>query len=826
MAFRQRPALRSGEAGRPARRSRSALIGALGLLAAATVPTAAHGDAIDWLDHSFGGGLQTFDLSPKSDAAAAVAVQGDGKLLVAASVNKHSSPNAIAVLRFLPDGRPDGNFGTAGRVLLANQGTPTIGMAVQGDGRILVGVNLGTGFRVIRLEASGLLDTTFNAAHVILELLAGGLEYNALALAPDGKVVVGGSFLTANNSRGLVVARLQADGALDPSFGTGGLVLRRPPAGFTNWSETVSSLGVRPDGTVVVGGSISYGTFPATLPVSGWFLLTQLTPAGAFDAGFGDRGTVHTDLSRGATMRDAHLRGITLQGDGKIVAAGQAYERNGGSAGFGVGHQAVARYLPDGRLDPGFGSAGIVVSPAPPSSRATTTFYGDSSALTVAVDGKGRIVTGGAAWGAGTMDMALTRYTPTGVIDQSFGRSGWMKVERDTHNDELTALAVQPDGGIVLAGSLGDQVLAVGRIPAPEAGTTIRAWGWNGLGQLGDDSTVQRNLPVPAPGSATTVTPAGGGYHSLSLRDDGTVLAAGWNGVGQLGNGTTTDRDTLAPVPGLGDVTHVAAGAHHSLAVSGGRVYAWGWNASGQLGDGTLTNRLTPTLVPGLAGAVEVAAGAYHSLARLSDGTIWAWGSNVYGQLGDGTILDRLQPVQVAGLRSASAISAGALHSLAVAVTTEWPAEGVWAWGWNAMGQSDPDSVGLPHVPWPQLVLPGRPVAIAAGGYHNVVIGGDGALSTWGWNALGQLGNGTTNVVNGIVRVATITDPVRVAAGGGHTMAIDVSGRTWAWGWNAMGQLGDGTTTDRYSPVVVPGVDGALALSGGWYHSMGAVSGG
>jgi uncharacterized delta-60 repeat protein len=809
-----------------ASRRLGALLGALGMLAVATVPSAAQTDAIDWLDHSFGGGLQTFDLSAGDDPAAGVAVQDDGKVLVAASVNKHSSPNSVAVLRFLPDGRPDGDFGTAGRVLLPGQGTPTIGMAVQDDGRILVGTNLGLGFRVVRLDAAGSVDTGFSAAHVTWVPGAAGVEFNAMALAPDGKVIVAGSFLTAGNSRGLVVARLQPNGALDPNFGTGGLLLRQPPAGFANWSETVSSVAVRPDGTVLIGGSISLGTFPPTLPVSGWFLLTQLTPAGAFDLGFGDRGTVHTDLSRGTTMRDATLRGITLQGDGKIVAAGMAYQRNGGSAGFGAGDQAVARYLPDGRLDPGFGSAGIVVSPAPPSSRATHTFYGDSSARTVAVDGKGRIITGGMAWGANTMDMALTRYTPTGVLDQSFGRSGWMKVERDTHYDELNAVAMQPDGAVVFAGSLGATLLAVGRIPAPETGTTIRAWGWNGLGQLGDDSTVQRNIAVPAPGSATTVTPAGGGYHSLSLRGDGTVMAAGWNGVGQLGDGTTTDRDTLGVVPGLDDVTHIAAGAHHSLAVSGGRVYAWGWNASGQLGDGTLTNRHTPTLVPGLTGAVEVAAGAYHSLARLSDGTIWAWGWNGVGQLGDGTTVDRQQPVQVAGLRSASAIAAGALHSVAVAVTTEWPAEGVWAWGWNAMGQSDPDSVALPTVPWPQLLVPGRPIALAAGGYHNVVIGGDGAVYTWGWNATGQLGNGSTNVVNGIVRVTAISDPVRVSAGGGHTMATDASGRTWAWGWNAMGQLGDGTTTDRHSPVVVPGVEGAVALSGGWYHSMGAVTNG
>lgn len=220
---------------------------------------------------------------------------------------------------------------------------------------------------------------------------------------------------------------------------------------------------------------------------------------------------------------------------------------------------------------------------------------------------------------------------------------------------------------------------------------------------------------------------------------------------------------------------------------------------------------------------VQVSAGAYHSLAMLSEGTIWAWGSNALGQLGDGTSVDRPQPIQVPGLRSATAISAGALHSVAVAITTEWPAEGVWAWGWNAMGQSDPVDTRATTVASPRQLSAGRPIAIAAGGYHNVAIGADGALYTWGWNALGQLGIGSTNAPGRIVRVAAIPAPVSISAGGGHTMATDSSGRTWAWGWNAMGQLGDGTTTDRSGPTLVEGIAGAQALSGGWYHSMGAV---
>jgi alpha-tubulin suppressor-like RCC1 family protein len=423
-----------------------------------------------------------------------------------------------------------------------------------------------------------------------------------------------------------------------------------------------------------------------------------------------------------------------------------------------------------------------------------------------------------------SMDMAVARYTPTGVLDPSFGRAGWMKIERDGTEDQIEALTVQPDGAPVFTGPVDTQI-AIGRVLSPDTSTTLRAWGWNGLGQLGDNSTEQRNLAVPSFGSTRAVAPAGGGYHSLSLRADGIVLASGWNGVGQLGDGTTRDRNTLAPVPALDNVSYVAAGAHHSLAVRDGRVYAWGWNGSGQLGDGTTVDRHTPVPVPGLTGVVQVAAGAYHSLAMLNDGTIWAWGWNGVGQLGDGTTVDRQRPVQVPGLRSATAISAGALHSVAIAASPEWGFGGLWAWGWNAMGQSNPVSVGMTVIQSPYLIMPNRPIAIAAGGYHNLAIGSDGALYTWGWNAMGQLGHGTRSVEM-YRRVAAIPDPVRISAGGGHSMVTDTSGRTWAWGWNAMGQLGDGTTTDRSTPVLVPGIQGAVALSGGWYHSMGAVSGG
>jgi hypothetical protein len=123
-----------------------------------------------------------------------------------------------------------------------------------------------------------------------------------------------------------------------------------------------------------------------------------------------------------------------------------------------------------------------------------------------------------------------------------------------------------------------------------------------------------------------------GGAHSLALLSNGTVRAWGLNSSGQLGDGTTTNRTTNVIVLNLTNVTAVAAGAAHSLALSNGYVRAWGTNNFGQLGDGTTNkSRLTNVLVINLSNVVAIAAGSMHSVALKSDGTVWVWGLTNYG---------------------------------------------------------------------------------------------------------------------------------------------------------------------------------------------------
>ncbi len=191
---------------------------------------------------------------------------------------------------------------------------------------------------------------------------------------------------------------------------------------------------------------------------------------------------------------------------------------------------------------------------------------------------------------------------------------------------------------------------------------TVRAWGDNDVGQLGDGTTDFRLTPVPVVGLTNVIAVAAGLVHSLALLDDGTVCA--WGG----GEGATPQH-TPVPVVGLTNVIAVAAGEYHNLALLGdGTVRGWGLDLYGYLGTGLTTAiQLTPVPVVGLTNVIAVAAGTFHTLALLNDGTVRALGLNGLGQLGDGAITEaQLTPVPVVGLTNVRNVAAGANHSLAM----------------------------------------------------------------------------------------------------------------------------------------------------------------
>jgi alpha-tubulin suppressor-like RCC1 family protein len=151
---------------------------------------------------------------------------------------------------------------------------------------------------------------------------------------------------------------------------------------------------------------------------------------------------------------------------------------------------------------------------------------------------------------------------------------------------------------------------------------TVWAWGYNSFGQLGNSTTIDSNTPVQVSNLSGVQAVADCGYHSLALKNDGTVWAWGHNGRGQLGGGATTIiSNTPVQVSNLSDIKAIGAGAFHSLALKNdGTVWAWGENGGGELGNGTNTDSNTPVQVSSLSGVQAIAAGYDHSLAVTSSG--------------------------------------------------------------------------------------------------------------------------------------------------------------------------------------------------------------
>jgi alpha-tubulin suppressor-like RCC1 family protein len=339
------------------------------------------------------------------------------------------------------------------------------------------------------------------------------------------------------------------------------------------------------------------------------------------------------------------------------------------------------------------------------------------------------------------------------------------------------------------------------------------ASGYNVDGQLGDSTTTNRSVPVPAGSDTGWASVAAGNLHTVGVRTDGTLWAWGYNALGQLGDGTTTNRSTPVRVGLDSDWASVAVGSYHTVGVKNdGTLWAWGYNASGQLGDGTGTSTLTPSQVGTAKDWASVSAGDSHTVGVKTDGTLWAWGANSYGQLGDGTTTNRLTPVQV-GTGWAS-VSAG--RSYTVGVKSDGT---LWAWGANSHGQLGDASTTNRSTPVRVGTGTGW-TAVAAGGFHTVGVKSDGTLWAWGANGHGQLGDGTTTDRSVPARVGTDAGWKSVAAGYYHTAGVKSDGTLWAWGANSYGQLGDGTTTDRSAPARVGTDTGWTSVATGNLHTV------
>jgi alpha-tubulin suppressor-like RCC1 family protein len=253
----------------------------------------------------------------------------------------------------------------------------------------------------------------------------------------------------------------------------------------------------------------------------------------------------------------------------------------------------------------------------------------------------------------------------------------------------------------------------------------------------------------------------------------------------------------------------IGTGVNHTCALkTNGEVYCWGGNFFGaSVGSGTLnTIYNTPVLVPLPANSTAIAVGTYHSCALQSTGDIRCWGNGGSGQLGNGSTASSIapaSPLTIAG--GVKAITAGGAHTCAIKTNDE-----VVCWGYNAQGQLG-DGTNANSLTPVTVGITGGVTAISAGGNHTCALKTNGDIACWGDNTYGQFGDGTTTSSNTPVVLSIPGGVIAVSAGSTrHVCAIKTSGDALCWGDGFFGQLGNGANVNSLLPVATTSVPGGL----------------
>ncbi len=430
------------------------------------------------LDTGFGNGL-----AGANNLVYSVALQPDGKVLIGGDFTTVNGTARGRIARLNADGTLDAGFGNG----LAGANNSVLSIAMQADGKVLVGgafttVNGTARGYVARLNADGSLDTGLQNG------LAGvSGDIYSIALQPDGKVLIGGLFTAVNGTARGYVARLNADGTLDTGFGNG-------LAGADN---TVNSVGLQPDGKVLIGGYFT------TVNGTACGRIARLNADGSLDTGFGN----------GLTGANSQVMSIALQPDGKVLIGGLFTTVNGTARGY------VARLNADGTLDTGFGN-GLAGA--------------DTWVYSIALQPDGKVLIGG--WFTtinGTACVRIARLNADGSLDTGFGNG------LAGANNWISKLALQPDGKVLIGGAFTTMNgTARGHVARLNADGTLDTGFGNGL--AGADNTVasvalQSDGKVLIGGNLATVNGTARG-RIARLNADGSLDTGFGNGLAGANN--------------------------------------------------------------------------------------------------------------------------------------------------------------------------------------------------------------------------------------------------------------------------------------------------
>lgn len=427
----------------------TAMICVAAVIPVSSFSASASGIADGTLDNTFGtSGKVTTNIGtqPSIDQALHLAIQSDGKFIIAGDTNIGGSLDFAAV-RYNADGTVDTTFGTGGKVTadFANTGDNDYGKSVliQSDGKILlIGHSEMSGsvdFAAVRFNSNGTLDNTFgNTGKATADIgNSAGDNVVSATLQADGKILIVGSSYV-NNEWDFAIARFNTNGTLDNSFATGGKTTT--DLGIHDWGNSVA---VQTDGKIVLAGYSGTAN-------RNELAVVRYNANGTLDNTFGTGGKV--------TIANESIEGysVMLQADGKNLVSGRAYSDSTSSF-------MVVRYNTNGSLDTTFGTGGKV-----------TTDFGNnrSEAMAMTSQADGKIIVAGNVYIGSTYAYAVVRYNTNGGLDTTFGTGGKVTTVFDAISNAVS-VALQADGKIIVAGTSGDDFLATRYYSASPVASTV-----------------------------------------------------------------------------------------------------------------------------------------------------------------------------------------------------------------------------------------------------------------------------------------------------------------------------------------------------------------